>query len=572
MKIKKIEVAGYAGARSVNVRPATQVILFAGTNGAGKSSVAEGVRHALAGDASRVKLKKDFKANLMTEGEKSGSVLVGTDLGEFCVSLPSGKGIHHDHPALPFVLSPEMFAEQTPDNRRAFLFALFGLSVSPQAIGDELKARGASAEKVKALSFALGSFEAGAKEAQGQARDAKTRWKVCTGETWGKDKAAAWKASLPAAFSDEDLRAAHDRVLNIGAQIEATNQSIGMARAAVQQRIDLERRIEGLAASAGRLDSMRKKLEHDLGQLEENRKLLADLPPPQGAKPRTHPCPCCGAVLEHRMADGALVEHVPGAPIDPDLEPRRQLLTNAVNLYERSVANDHRDIATAEAAARSLEDAKAQLEGMPASDKREGLENLLATYRAEEKEAQKHLESMRAANKAVADAEAVTAQAAQANADAVEWLEIADALAPGGIQAEILGRALSPINADLARFSDEAQWPAVTIDADMEIRAGGRIYSLLSKSEKWRVNAVIGAAIAVRSGLRILMLDEFDILNTSGREDLLFWVDALAQAGELDTVLIFGTLKAAPALGMDYVSSLWIERGMCGEPKLQEAA
>ena len=40
-----------------------------------------------------------------------------------------------------------------------------------------------------------------------------------------------------------------------------------------------------------------------------------------------------------------------------------------------------------------------------------------------------------------------------------------------------------------------------------------------------------------------VVLDRFDVLDLKGREDLLYWLDALAEDGEIDTALVFGTLK-----------------------------
>ena len=150
---------------------------------------------------------------------------------------------------------------------------------------------------------------------------------------------------------------------------------------------------------------------------------------------------------------------------------------------------------------------------------------------------------------------------------------LADALSPNGIPAEMLAEALGPINDRLRQSAALAEWKAVKITANMEVVIPGlheRPYSLLSESEKWRCDAMLAEAIAFLSGTRLLVLDRFDVLDLQGRGDLLAWLDILASDGEIDTALIFGTLKAAPSNLPETVAAHWIENGVLGQ--LREAA
>lgn len=81
---------------------------------------------------------------------------------------------------------------------------------------------------------------------------------------------------------------------------------------------------------------------------------------------------------------------------------------------------------------------------------------------------------------------------------------------------------------------------------------------------------LLAEAIAFLSGTRLLVLDRFDVLDLQGRGDLLAWLDILASDGEIDTALIFGTLKAAPSNLPETVAAHWIENGVLGQ--LREAA
>ena len=52
-----------------------------------------------------------------------------------------------------------------------------------------------------------------------------------------------------------------------------------------------------------------------------------------------------------------------------------------------------------------------------------------------------------------------------------------------------------------------------------------------------------------------------DVLDLTGREDLLYWLDGLAADGEIDTERLFGTLKAPPERLPGTVEAYWLDRG-----------
>ena len=361
------------------------------------------------------------------------------------------------------------------------------------------------------------------------------------------------------------------------AEIEATNRQIGELRAAGKQRADAEARAAELRQKAARLPALRDKLARDEAEHAEWAQKLAALPPPAGEKPRTFSCPCCGVALTHRLADGALVEYQsPDKQPDPDLESKRKQQQDAVDLFARSVANDRRDIAAAEAAAAELADLEKKVASLPAISPA-AAEAKLESLKADKKARAATLETMCAANRAAQAADETTRKAAGYHADVLAWLAIADALAPGGIPAELLGAALKPINDRLAYHSGLSYWPRVQISADMGIEqqyAEGaeawRPYPLLSESEKWRADAMIAAAIAELSGLRILLLDRFDVLDAQGREDFIYWLDGLASEGVIDSAIVAGTMKAPPSGLPETILPIWLE-GAAGEEMKQAA-
>ena len=179
MKITKISAQNYLGARNVEINISRPVCLIAGKNGAGKSSVSESIRHALTGEPVRVSLKKDYAA-LISEGQESGFVEVGTVDGAYSVVLPSGKGVHCDKAALPYVLDAQRFAKLTDNERRQFLFGLMSVKLAGPAVKKRLLDKGCVESKVEQiLPILRASFDAANKEAGSKARDAKAGSRTC---------------------------------------------------------------------------------------------------------------------------------------------------------------------------------------------------------------------------------------------------------------------------------------------------------------------------------------------------------------------------------------------------------
>lgn len=568
MKLTHITAQNYLGASAVDLAITTPVVLFAGKNGAGKSSLQEAIRHAMGGDAARVALKKDFKA-LMSDGASSSYATVATSEGEFSIVLPSGKGMHFDHGALPFVLDPARFARLDANERRGFLFGLFNLSPDGPAVVDALKARGCAAAKIEQVRPLLrAGFDAAAKEAQAKARDAKAAWRAVTAEAWGSEKAGKWAAPAPTETYGKDMIAAAEAaVAETDAAIAEANQQIGEARAKARQHAEARRQIEELKAKAARLQAARIKLNLDQAQLDDWTGKLATLPEPGSNKPAPHlyGCPCCGVALQ--IVGGELVKYeLPEAgPLDPDVETKRKQWSDAVALYTRSVTNDQRDIADAERAAQEIKDLEQRMGDAPPATER--LEQTLAGHQADRKARAATLAQMFEANRQAQAASESAKKAAAHHADVLAWLAIADALAPDGIPAEMLDDAIDPINASLRGHAMAAEWAETLISSDMDILAAGRPYALLSESEKWRADAMIGAAISDLSGLRLLLLDRFDVLDAKGREDLIYWLDGMAADGAIDTALVFGTMKALPAGLPETITPAWIEGGVAGNIK-----
>lgn len=561
MKITHLAIQNVLGIREAQVPLQTPVTLFAGHNRNGKTSVAEAVRMALAGDASArgVALKKDLQA-LVHEGAKAGSCEVTVDGKPVFVMLPTGKMTPPTEwvapAALPYVLDAPRFSSLEPNQRRAFLFQLMGLRITPEVVLERLTKRGVDGEKAKlVLPFLRAGFAEACKEAKTKGTEAKGAWRALTGETYGAVKAAAWTASKPEVDAKE-ADAAAARIEELDGQIATANQELGRLQGAVSAQRQRQQRVQELQAKVETKPRVKAKLTKDEGELADWQEKVARA---EGSAPalKRMPCPCCSAMLV--LADGKLAEA--GEEVENPDAGKLAEYTKARDLMNSAVANGRRDLAAIEAAEAQLADLQEDEGEAPKSTEVDAAQLKVHELRQQRGTAASLLEKIRHDQRAAAAADQATKLAAEHHATVQAWDAIAEALAPDGIPGDMLNEALEPFNARLKQTALDTEWDVVSVGGDMGIHAG-RPYHLLSESEKWRTDAMLAEAISYLSGVKLLLLDRFDVLDLKGRDDLLTWLDILATNGEIDTVLIFGTLKQPPTGLPATATPVWIEAGV----------
>jgi len=568
MKLKSLTVSNVLGARQAVIEPISPVVLITGPNGAGKSSLRDAVALAMSGTPSRVKLKKEYD-QLVTEGVKTGSIALNfTDGRHATVSLPDGEikraGKETENPdltraALPYVLDMGLFSNSDVDTRRTLLFNLTGCSGDIDQTRARLLERGCDAEKIEAvLPLVVSGFPAAEEDAKGRAREAKTLWKGVTGETYGEKKAASFALDKPEPDTAQRGKL-QTEISGIDEQIGTDQQALGQLAASFRQHQDSAAQRGKLQDLADRYKRIEDQLVIDRADLAEWEQGLALLDGAENIDDAL-PCPCCGKMLILR--NGSLIDAATAANAvsAADLAKRPEYVRSR-DLCATAVANGERNLQASQQAA-------AQLEAMAAQTGDPVTENQVTDQRAKiealkAKRGQLNIElsHLQAQERGAAEADRKNQLAAQHHADVQAWGAIAAALAPDGIPGELLATALKTVSKHFQAEAELNEWSLVSIDADMVIRAAGRDYRLLSESEQWRTNAVISEMISRLSGLKFVLFDRFDVLDNAGREDLLYWLDGLTEDGQLDTAMVFGTMKKAPTVLPDRVCAYWIENG-----------
>lgn len=621
MKFSRIELTNFQGLRSARLQLTKPVTLVSGENGAGKSTLLEGIRLALLGNPERVGLKKEL-AKLVTEGSKKGGVDVITENQlHFAYTLPDGK---HTAPAelgnhIGYVLDAQNFARATPDVRRATLFALTGCKVDSAEVSKRLLQRGAPQAKVDlVLPMLRSGFPAAHKLATENASQARGAWKAVTGENYGEKKAEEWAPAPVAEVSAQQLADAAAAVRTSEAELADINARLGAARESHRQAQANAANIDALKEKAAQLPRLQKKLEIDQAELDKWEAKLAEAKASNApAKINPRPCHPDSAILHaletvasewleltrntkgvvnnynvceewekysgliNRTAihiksyDEIYGQRPPATQAHEDElandAPNIAKLEQARDTFRRAVENDRRDIAAAEHAAQQTSAGSVFETSADQSDVEHFVE-LIASMQAKlktDREGLRNLEAQDAAYRAAKDS---AKKAAAHHRDVIEWSEIADALSPSGIPAEILAGALRPANDYLHELAQFANWKRVAIGTDMDITADGRPYALLSESEKWRTDCLLALTIAKLSGLKLALLDRFDVLDMTGRGDVIDLLDDLAARGEIETAILCGTLKQLPGNMPATFETIWIERGEINNLNLEEGA
>lgn len=580
MRITKLEITNFQGLRHAALDVSAPVLLVAGHNGAGKSSLLDGVAMAFSGQPRRVSLKKEMD-KLITEGAKKGEARVEwlDEAGEAqaCgVALPSGKGSPlADSPFLPFVLDASRFAALDAKDRRRVLFDLSGASASPAEVAKRLEAKGLDLklfEKVKPL--LRSGFPAAVEQAKAYASEARGAWKSITGENYGSEKAVDWAPELVATVvTDDQVAEAGKNLQLLEDDLAEAQQALGASKQARQAADGRAQRIAKLRELVDLEPRRRNKLTTDeQNQDEWSEKVMAAELASSGSVPHQPlTCPHCQGAVD--LQAGTLVVHQPPEQI-ADAEAARRLPEYREYLAsaQRAVANSQRDLDECQAAAEQIKALEAESVETPSAEAIANGEQAINELRQARDASRAKLVALQEALEAATQREASIAKAQAAHQDVVAWTGMVDALSPTGIPAEILADAIGPVNDTLKRLAGIAGWSPVEISADIDVTFGGRLYGLLSESERWRCDTTIALAIATISGLRLVLLDRLDVLDLPSRNQAIALMRAMTSDREIDSVVVAGTLKEPMAKTPEWLQAVWIDAGQLVDQQQQAAA
>ena len=556
------------------------VALLTGVNGAGKSSCIAAISSALTGQTLPVGiLKRDSKV-FVRDGTDSGRVTVKGDDGEVSVSWPAAEATTEGRaPRASEIAAGLSSIVDMDDKSRAKTLAKYLKS-------DPTKADLAAALRDSDARFVSGGGAATAAEAEamkplgldsGDQRDAaiyrivekiwkeidvngfdgahavatkggseiKGAWRQVTGEQYGAAKAPQWQHK-DAALAEDLVPEGKDAIAHLTAQVEyfkhfsettARNAAVHAAMSAgarelvesIPQLVEAEASAKAAkdAASAA-YDALKKKA-----------------PPPLPMA-----CPHCGA---HVAVENDHLIQVSNADVDAvAVEKAAKKLAD-----QKAAAKDAFDKAaeTWKAAEKNLTDARA-------AEKKLGA-NADGTPAATEDDVVKAKETLDRHERALA-AVKQKAEADKLHRQIVINQVLIDVLAPEGVRKTKLSKVLQAFNEGrLLSLANAAEWKAVTIGPDLEIRYGAKLARepFVSESQVMRTRILLQIAMAQLDGSSMVLIDKADKLDPKGRNGLF---NLLAEAG---IKAVVATMMARPNLvpdleGAEIGASYWLKDGI----------
>lgn len=588
MKIQKISSHGTVAVKEVEIKVNTPITLICGSNRAGKTSLRDGIFQAFTGENPKVGLKKNYKHLVNdADGNSVGYTYIEFDGGKkAAITLPNGT---HEltaqlHSALPYVLDPSLFATSKPDERRSFLFDLGNLRSDGAEVKGKLLERKCDPDKVEmVMPFLKSSFDTAKQHADKKTTEARANWKAITSESYGVLKAADWKAVKPEAIeSQEEIEARSKALLALSNEIEESAQKLGSYTAKLAGSKNKSAEIVRLRDTAEKTDRIEKKLALDRKDLamwtvkvDDARRLS------QGLKEGNTDCACpsCGTLLTFNGE--ALVERTSAEDNQQKEDAAKHLpeYMKSLEVLKNAVLNGERYLIESQRASKALEALEKEDAEVITEEMITALKSDIESLKVEKKEAQEIFDQKSKDRKLAAEAEEKTKQAARYHAHVQAWDLISSSLAPDGIPSEMLSAALDPINARIAesvemlRNVNPALPAKVVIGEDMTIYEDGNLYNLSSKATKFLIDSVIAEAISHVSGIKFFMADEWDMLDLPSRKAYLTWLFRIADYGQIETVLLFGTLKQLPSgLPEDLIKCYWLEDGVIADQDLKAEA
>lgn len=608
MRIKNIQIENVLAIKSINVNLATPVAMFAGANGTMKSSIYDGVSMAVAREPMRAVIHKKDYAQLVHDGNKAGGGFVEVeDGGVFEFNLPAGdfKGAEVTD-AMRVALNGQRFAGMDVKQRTRLLMEVAGIRASKAAIIPLLLGAAGMADELAGAALPLleqedwpalvkldpgvnkalfpkiheitaqlrAGFDAAEKYAADRALESKRLWQTTTGrKAYGKDVAEAWTAELPDVPAG-DAAALHAKAAALDDAITAANQTLGAIKQAAGQAAHDAAQRQQLESAAGQVDSLREQIEQTNADLLEYRPKVEALRLRAAGTARVGLVHDMAAYLHDQLdtsevSDGQRLlaryeaEHGKlGAKVDAAAQAALPEHENGLTVLQNRADNLNVQLAKASQAKGQYDALAPAGEVVDSAAEVAEVQVVLEKAKAEKQRLTNAALDIEAAHRNRAAAEQKNVDAARHHEDVAQWIFLKDELSATGIPSRLLAKALVPFNAMLAQAQVDTGWPAVVIRDDLEITAGGRLYNLQSESYRWRADAMIAQAVATISGIKILMLDRFDMLDLPGRGELFGWLDVLQDAGDIDTAMIFGTLKALPSDGLPAsFTGYWVEGG-----------
>jgi len=547
----RVEIRDYRGVQRADIT-LNPVALVAGRNEMGKSCIAEATRAALTGNPIPIPgvLKKNADL-LVRDGSEVGHVQVAVDGGSRAVSWP-GAGLSAE--------GKDFFAS---DYATGYAHVLdLNIKDRSKVLADYIQSEPSGVDLTNACTDA-GYNEAATtkviesinnngwdhtyKRAREYTATLKGQWQEVTGEKYGAKKGDAHR---PDSAKDRDMLE-----LALAEAEQAVVDTAGAVAVSESEIENLKRKvIEATeAGNVTELNDLLNEANASLEVLEQERAVMPEDPVSVPDEPGLG-CPECGASLAIEKTGGNGIVLVPYAkPKQP--KPLTKKVIDARNQWDEDIRNKRaavnglvQRISLATRAANDGQKAAARLEDIEKAPKLDEAAMELAK------------DAVGDARSALTDHDNRT-RAYHLHGDLVKNDKLLLVLAPDGLRKRKLADKLGDFNSQLDTLSESAGWPQVYLDENLECHYDKRPIWAASLSGRWRARTILQVAMARMDGSVAVILDEADMLDTSGRNGLFKMLGGIALKALV--CMTFSKRERVPLINqVDLGVSYWIEDGV----------
>ena len=519
-----VKINNFKGIKNAEIE-LRNITIIGGDNGAGKTSIAQGIAAALTGECPVKDLKKTDYRNLVNFGTGSALCQMISDDGTSGskMTFPDGS-VFSNGTCRSSMFSTGISSPLDLSKNDAVDCWVSILKSEPTLddLRDELKGN-PHCDEVVALVKAL-NFDGALKQISEDGSKRKGRWEKITGERYGTKKADTWKpANFVFGVEKSDLEARLQKAQ------EDYNESL--KKTAIDDHE--HQRLTALSAQIPTLTERLNDINTTIARLEkdciEHKATLDEAL----AAENILTCPHCNkdVIFQHGK-----------------LEPTEKKQASDIPLLQKQYTGYLTEISSLKG---SLKETELLLTQAEAASK------MLSAVVVGEKPTG-FLEALQKAKdelKAYADYH--DAQAEQAE---VMWrIDVHRILAPDGLRKKKTDDKIKAFNQQLLQICQSARWSVVAIDPDFNVTYDNRIYQVLSESEQYRVRSTIQIAIAISDNSDVLIFDRVDLLTKTGRNGLLRVCKSLSCKSVI--LLSANTLQDIPQLNSDGEISYWVANG-----------
>lgn len=505
-----IEVKNYRGVSDAALSLAP-IALVAGTNGSGKSSIAQAVAAAVTQNAAPIDgITKSAAGQLLRDDTKRGRCVVGDDTGNVTANWPGASVSKEGTPPWASDIAAGLKSLVAMKPKEASGLLIGAMEAMPTI--DDLKAAlpNVSAEMLQQIWNVTQTEDWDAAHKRSQERGAKMKgaWEHVTGERYGSAKGEGWQAPFLSTLpEDVELNDLLDEAATAKADLEKAIGNQGAAQAEIDRLS--EKAAVGLKAGETLVTGEAQLVELQAAQ-DAIAAALNALPRPENGESYVE-CPHCKG---HLVIVSRTDVRVPAVGIsEKENAARIEAITGKTNEYEQArqaTSQLSQELGILRRQQQDGSTAAKQLDAMPRGT---ATADDIGTARAYAERTAEQVVKCQAAIKAEEDAASLHDQI-------LTNVAILEQLAPTGLRQKVLAAKMAEFNGMLARLSATAGWPAVALDDELASSLGDRPYILLSDSEKYRVRVVLQVAIADLDGSDVVIVDAADILDRGGRNGL----------------------------------------------------